>query len=456
VVETGNGQGQVGTTTTAIRQYLIGEEQSQCVIHPSYLTIVGDTANVPTFTPSTPWSTTGFDGKIATDVPYGFIHQTISGVQDNYFSDVAIGRIPAGDLTTANTVVKKITDYEDHPPISSTFYNNMTFAGLFQACDGTNPCGETDTRTFLRTLETIRDWLIKTPYSIDREYNSDYNAPKYYDDGRSVTVTGTTRVQDLPFTGTDTAINNEIDAGRFLVFHRDHGAPSGWGNPSYGTGDIAALTNGNLTPVVLSVNCASGKFDDASPNWAEQFLQKSGGGAVGVIGDTRNSPSGVNSDMAKGLFGAIFPQFPAYLFDVLFGGNPDLKATTRMGDVLLEAKLYTADQDAVTGAGLAEQYLYNYLGDPTMDIRTTAPKLFGRNLGIVLSSSAIKVSLGRSDADGAIATLEVNGSPIGRSLVSNGEVTIPTPPSDGEIQGETISFERPGFVPVQIPVGEGP
>lgn len=466
VVETGNGAGKAGTTTTAIRQYLIGEEQKNCRIHPSYLTIFGDTANVPTFLPDTPWSITGFDGKIATDVPYGFIHQTVSGVQDNYFSDVAIGRIPAGDLATATTEVEKIIAYEDHPPTASSFYTHMTFAGLFQGCDGTNPCGETDTRTFLRTLETIRDWLVKTPYTIDRQYNSDVGAPKYYDDGRTTTLLGTTAVQDLPFGGTAASINADINAGRFLVFHRDHGSPSGWGNPGYGTGSVAALTNGNLTPVVLSVNCASGKFDDSTANFAEQFLQKSGGGAVGVIGDTRNSPSGINSDLAKGLFGAIFPQFPAYLFDVLFNGNPDLHATTRMGDVLLEAKLYTADQDAATGAGLAEQYLYNYLGDPTMNIQTTAPRLFSRGIKFEVGSSILRLSLANTDSDGAVATLERDGQAIGRGIVTGGQVSIATDyglessasaqVDPALLQGVTLSLERPGFVPTLIPIVAAP
>ena len=70
--------------------------------------------------------------------------------------------------------------------------------------------------------------------------------------------------------------------------------------------DATGLTNGSLLPVVFSVNCASGIFDDETtadyaPNtYFAEHLVRMDGGAVGVLGDTRNSPSWPNTALAMG------------------------------------------------------------------------------------------------------------------------------------------------------------
>ena len=43
-------------------------------------------------------------------------------------------------------------------------------------------------------------------------------------------------------------LNNQ---GRFLVFHRDHGDITLWGDPYYTVSNINGLTNGDLLPVVF-------------------------------------------------------------------------------------------------------------------------------------------------------------------------------------------------------------
>ncbi|RIK37460.1 MAG: hypothetical protein DCC55_24180, partial [Chloroflexi bacterium] len=154
-----------------------------------------------------------------------------------------------------------------------------------------------------------------------------------------------------PWNGASTDIINAINAGRFLMMHRGHGGPSGWGSPSFSSSHLASLSNGNRTPVVYSINCASGLFDNETLDpalqdwnynttvtgayWAERILRMEGG-AVGVIGDTRNSPTWANSALARGLFDATFPNVvPAY------GPNSSIK---RLGDILNYGKAYMVSQ----------------------------------------------------------------------------------------------------------------
>ena len=126
----------------------------------------------------------------------------------------------------------------------------------------------------------------------------------------------------FPWNGSTSDIVNAINDGRFLVLHRDHGWTDGWSSPSFATGDLAGLSNGALTPVVYSINCASGMFDNETLNpaaqvypyphsagdvsWAETILRMQGG-AVSVIGDTRVSPTWANSALTRGLFDATWP-----------------------------------------------------------------------------------------------------------------------------------------------------
>ena len=97
------------------------------------------------------------------------------------------------------------------------------------------------------------------------------------------------------------------------------------------------------------------------------------GGAVGVIGDTRNSPTWANSAFARGLFDATWP-------DLLpgDGGNTSIR---RLGDILNYGKVYLVGQVFVPqsagsvslAAALTDVTLYHVYGDPTMAMWTKYP-----------------------------------------------------------------------------------
>ncbi len=58
------------------------------------------------------------------------------------------------------------------------------------------------------------------------------------------------------------AITNAINKGSFLITHRDHGNRDRWSHPNFEKQDVGLLANKNLPPVVWSVNCATGWFDN--------------------------------------------------------------------------------------------------------------------------------------------------------------------------------------------------
>ena len=74
--------------------------------------------------------------------------------------------------------------------------------------------------------------------------------------------------------------------------------------------------------MVLSINCSSGAYDYDETSFARQALVNADGGAVGVFGDTRDSPSWHNSQIALGFVDALLPS-------VLPGRGPGDRSSAR-------------------------------------------------------------------------------------------------------------------------------
>ena len=107
-----------------------------------------------------------------------------------------------------------------------------------------------------------------------------------------------------------------INAGVSIVQHRDHGGETGWGDPPFNISNVNALTNADRLPVVFSINCLTGTFDYGSDCFAEAFMKKYPGGAVGIVGATEVSYSGYNDLFAHGIYDSMFDDY-----DPANGGN---------------------------------------------------------------------------------------------------------------------------------------
>ena len=151
----------VGNTATAVRSYILNVYNG-CSgpnkVEPTYVTLIGNTSQVPTFELSLGNSPCGsnpngclnfFEDPIATDVPYGFLHQAsqfdpsqdLSLSLQNFLPDMFVGRIPvAPGLTLRQSVnqarreVNTIINYENsYQPKGS-----VTGGEFFQPCPDLN------------------------------------------------------------------------------------------------------------------------------------------------------------------------------------------------------------------------------------------------------------------------------------------------------------------------------
>ncbi len=432
-----------------------------CLFRPSYILLLGATDRVPTgYVEGSLWSPPDDDDDlpvysefIGSDYRYANLQQVddLPGDDPDLLPDFAVGRIPAGTLADAQTAVDKIITYESSPPDDGGFYDTATIAAQFQCCRwGTDQDGVAQ-RTFTEVGEFLRDALMAAGHTGERIYeDSLYDSDDNYvdDDGEPRDPTprryydGTPLPADLApgsgfaWDGGTQDILDAVNDGRFLMVHRDHGWPAGWAHPQFHTGHVSSLTNGDHLPVVWSVNCASGIFDhptiddddqdrfnDPSTSFAEEMLFHPDGGAVGLLGDTRNSPSWPNTALTRGFADAVFP-------DAVddFGGDQGLR---RLGDILNHGKLYLSTQIGVSGAGVTEArtfdslHLWHVIGDPSQAMWTSEPTQLPLDTGRAYGEQTIVVDY---PVEGATITAWQGGEGeqrgLGRAVVENGEAEI--------------------------------
>ena len=264
------------------------------------------------------------------------------------------------------TAINKIIGYET-TALTGPILTRAMVAAQFQDTDGEGQVNDgQENRTFIQFAETVRNGLAARGVNVQRVYaDSPTTSPEKFNDGTAIPAS--LRKPTFAWDGDSADVTSGWNEGRFLIVHRDHGWSDGWGDPYYTTNDVRTLTNGANLPVVMSINCASAQYDTDDDSFVQTALVMEGGGAVGVFGDTRNSPSWHNSQIGLGFVDALLPS-------VLSGEGPTSRQ--RVGDALVHGKLRLASLSPPSGPGIAggdgntrnELYLWHYFGDPSMQM----------------------------------------------------------------------------------------
>lgn len=342
---------------------------------PTYILFLGDVEWIPT---------SDEKGKErGTDLYYS----TVDG--GDYKPDVFLGRIPVDTLEQAETVVQKIIQYETAPPKSPPFYANAFAASYFQDTDEDG----VEDRAFIRTVEEIRNFMLNQGYEMERIYYADdatnptHFSPEMLGNEGDSLPDELLRSNGFGWDGDADDISSAINRGSFLAIHRDHGVDrnsgydfSGWEHPRFDETNVAGLQNGNLTPVVFSVNCQSGWFDgetytladEPSESFAELMLRYDNGGAVGVIAANRDSLGNYNDALLKGLIDAIWPDFLPVIAN-------NKGSVVELGPMLAHAKFAMSqicwnEQDGLGEDDQKQYEMFHLFGDPSMAMWIAAPQ----------------------------------------------------------------------------------
>lgn len=393
-----------GQTAEDIRDYIQNTYDNWYPV-PTYVLLVGDAEFIPTNEED--------QNGTATSHPYGpysgadtgtdLYYTTVDG--NDHYPDIFIGRISVDTMGEAGDVIDKILAYEQNPPATPAnvdYYTDYSLVQLFEDDAEVNPATgingnsrEDNTFRIIEFAEEIRTYLQNNGYATTRIYDQSGNVaagPLRYEDGTNMPA-NLTIAGGFPWNGATADITNEINAGNFLVIYDGHGSRQEWSRPRFDDGDVAALANGILTPVVFSLACETGWFDNETDDDAilginnldtnnndeslcEEFLRHNNGGAVGIIGASRVSYEH-NDFMMLGMVTAVWPDFnpnpplstgqmPEYYTSIL----------RRLGQINTFSKIFMAN--AYDDYQLQFE-LYHVFGDPEMPIWTEAPTALNVN-----------------------------------------------------------------------------
>ena len=410
---------------------------------PQYFLIFGDHGDVPA----------EYTGSRYTDLYYAEMEDS------GYKPEMAYGRITPSNSTDAQVIVDKIINYEQNPPTLASFYSNALGCAYYQDSDSNSYAD----RRFSHTAEDIRSYVMGQGYGVNRVYVTGSSIdPLYYNDGyyspSGTPVPSELRKPGFPWDGDSTDITNYIEAGRFLVYHRDHGDVTLWGDPYFTTSHIGSLSNGNLLPVVFSINCLTGQFTSGSECFTEKFLRKSGGGCVGIIGATNLSYSGPNDGFSPGLIDGIWPSpgiDPQYGSGGLGNPIPAHSAIYTMGDLLNFAK---SAMEYLWGTHQTTWELFHWYGDPAMKIYTAQPTTATASHDSSISAGATALSITTSNCPNGVATLVYEDTLKAKTtLAGDGSGTLTFTALSGLEPNAVLTISKHNFKPyvTNVPVGGG-
>ncbi len=417
----------IGDSNDDIANY-IEEAYETWDIPPSFVIFLGDAEIIECDHVS---SAISYE-NVGTDLTY----LCMDGYND-YYPDIAAGRISVDDAEEAMTVVDKIIGYEAQPPQQASFYQNATVCAYFQDDEEDGY----ESRRFVKTSEEIRDWMLEEGYTVERIYcTSDYQNPTHYNDGEYANgepiPDELLRENGFEWDGDDEDISSAIESGAFIVNHRDHGISrnftydsgtdptfDGWGDPYFDSWNVQSLHNGDLLPFVFSINCQTGWFDgetDYDPSksyesFCEEFIRNEDGGAVGAYGASRSSLSGYNDFFVRGYYDSMWEHFMPDYFHIDSGGSTSLMMLTG-----LMAMEEFWEQDEYSEY---EFYIFHNFGDPTLRIWRQQPTELTVEHPSSLELTLVNIPITVSEI-GGVATCIFDDEIVGRSEITENSFTL--------------------------------
>lgn len=338
----------------------------------TFVLLVGDAAQVPSSTAG------GYDS----DVDYSYV------AGNDHYPDLFVGRFSAETEAQVVTQVTRVLDYEQNPIADPAWYTNAMGIASNQ---GPGDDNELD-------YEHIRN--IGDNKLIPFTYNYAY---EFFD--------GSQGGNDATGSPTPTMVGDAINSGATIINYAGHGSTSSWSTSGFSSNDVNNLTNNGKLPFIFSVACVNGNFVN-NTCFAEAWLRAENSG----------EPSGA---------------IAALMSTINQSWNPPMRGQDEMNDILTEAY---SDNIKRTFGGISMNGCMNMndvygtdgypmtdtwtiFGDPSLEIRTAEPQ----DLTVTHPDSLFMGTASMSitcDAEGAFATLSMNGEIIGSAIVEGGAATI--------------------------------
>lgn len=366
----------------------------------------------------------------------------LADIDGNHLPDIVFARITAQNAAQLQSMIGRFMKYERNPPTSPSFYQNPITALGWQTERWFQICSEVVGGFWKNSLG-------KTPVRINEVYQGTPGSiwSSAQNTNTVVGVFGPNGLGYIPqqpstlggWTGGNAAmINNAMNAGSFMLMHRDHGMETGWGEPSYTNANINSLTNTDLT-WILSINCLTGKYNWSSECFTEKFHRYTyngqPAGALGVTGASETSYSFVNDTYVWGMMDNMWPNFmPQY------GTTPESRGVLpAFGNAAGKYFLAQSSWPYNTGNKEVTYHLFHHHGDAFMKVCTEVPQTIVATYNSTIYASETSVTV--TTAPSAKICISAYGEILGTASTGmNTTVSITIPQQNiGTILKVTIT-----------------
>ncbi|MCD6161361.1 MAG: hypothetical protein J7K40_02985 [candidate division Zixibacteria bacterium] len=377
----------IGFSTTAIKNY-IQNIYNTSTPKPSFVLLVGDTPQIPSFN--------GDAGGHVTDLRY--CEFTGDDLPEIYY-----GRFSAQNTGELQPQIDKTLEYEQYTMPDPSYLAEVT---MISGVDGT--------------------------YAITHGNGQiNYGTNLYFNTAHGITD-HTWLYPDSDTPGASSAIIQTVDDGVGFMNYTAHCGHSGFGNPSFTTTDIGNLTNAHKYLLAIGNCCLSNTFDESTPCFGEAWLRAENKGGVGYIGGSNSTYWdedywwGVGAGPIVGS-GPTYEQTGLGAYDGVFHDHGE---PVTQHYITNDAVVFCGNLGVVEGGSSITQYyweIYHLMGDPSVMNYMGVP-----SVNNVVHSGAVLMtatSLTVQADPGSYVGISFNGVLHGAAYVGvSGSVDVPLTP----------------------------
>ena len=367
---------QAGNTASNIKNYVQNFYNTHNL---TYLLLVGDKAQIPTFDIGSGWSS----GE--SDISYAYL----SG-NDSY-PEFFVGRFSAQTPNHVLTEVQRTIEYERDPQLGADWYKKGIMIASNEGAGAGHDGGESD----WQHAQNMRQDLLNYTYD---------SVSELYD--------GTHGDQDSSGNPSDSMVRNAINSGAGIIHYTGHGDTDVWVTSNFNTGDVDALTNNNELPFVCTVGCKSGDFGGTC--LGERFIYSTNG----------NEPTGAIATFMSTIYQSWAPPMEAQdeMVDILTESFENNRKYS-FGGISWNGCLEMNDNYGNDGA--TETNHWTLFGDPSVSVRTDSPSTLSiSHSGNLDPSDGAYEVIVNGNHDNVLVALSNNGQYLGSAYSNNGSAVI--------------------------------
>lgn len=374
---------EIGSTETAIKNYLHNLWESSDEPFADYLLICGDTGQVP--------ACEGVHMYYSNDSqPTDIYYAEYTG---DMLPDVFYGRFSATSASQMQKIIEKTIKYEKYGFENDEYLNGVLLVGGKETSGNAPTCVNGHLNYVKQYFTAVDTAIYYNPSSAN--YTSE--------------------------------IKQKMNEGRAWINYSAHCDETGWSNPSFDKTDVSAMSNTGKYSFFINNCCLSSRYN-VSECFGEKLLRADNKGAIGVIGGSNYTYWDEDFYWAVGAKSRSLN--PSYNSNKL--GSYDRFFHTHgeeFGEQYISAgEIVIAGNLAVetSGSDLSEYYweIYNLLGDPSLIPHVGVGEEFEVELPELLSLGESELSLENLPAYTYVG-LSLEGELLGAAQAnSEGAVTI--------------------------------